>query len=137
MKFKKQEILKSKKEALDKIKELLSVDDVNSQFDTISGEYHSRDKFIVNWVDNYKGMPSEFSIDKTDSFYQSYSGYRAILATRSLFHEKQLSGYTSIERALCEVALKKLCTKQEAPEFYNTFVVKYNEKLKKLKNESN
>lgn len=127
--FKASQIKESRLKALEKIKELLSVDNVDAQFDAITGAYHSSDKFIVTWNSNWNGIPSEFAIDKCDSFSAAYSGYKAIYVTRSLFHEKQLGGYSSIERALSEVGMK-LCSKAEKVEFYEKFAVKYNERLK-------
>jgi len=132
MKYKSSEISISKEAALKKIKLLLEAEDVDSQFDLLSGDYHSKDKFIVSWIDNWKGIPSEYSIDKCDAFYAKLSGQKAILATRSLFHEKQLAGYNSIERALIEVGIK-LSNKNEKQDFYNTYATKYNTRLREAK----
>lgn len=130
MKFTAKEIKESKKAALENIKEFLEAEDVDSQFSDKTGAYHSSDKFIVTWNDNWKGIPSEFAIDKCDSFYASYSGYKAIYVTRSLFHEKQLGGYHSIERALIEVGIK-LCGKDEKKVFFDKYATKYNTRLQK------
>lgn len=133
MKFKQSEVNASKAQALAQIKTFLEADDVDGQFATRNGGYYSSDKFLVTWLGNYKGIPSEFSIDICDSFYKQYSGYKAIYVTRSLLHEKQLGGYSSIERALLEVGLK-LCGVAEKKEFFDKYATKYNEKLKKLNN---
>ncbi len=134
MKFSSDKIKKSKQEALDKITAFLDAPDVEAQFDKISGDYHSKDKFIVTWNDNWKGIPSEFAIDKCDSFYSSYSGSKAILATRSLFHEKQLKAYPSIEHALIDVAITKLISKKEDKvTFFNKYAVPFNERIKNKK----
>ena len=127
-KEKAEEIKESKKAALKKIKQFLEAENVDSQFNDRSGEYYSSDKFIVTWNANYKGILSEFSIDKCDSFYASYSGYKAIYVTRSFFHEKQLGGYHSIERALIEVGMK-LCSKEEKKDFFEKYATKYNARL--------
>lgn len=128
-------IKESKAAAFEQIKKFLDADDVNAQFDSRSGDYHSSDKFIVTWNGNYKKMWSEFGIDKCDSFYASYSGYRAIYVARGLFHEKQLGGYATIERALLEVGMK-LCPKNELEDFFKKYVVPYNERLKAQKSKS-
>lgn len=122
------EIKKSKQEALQKIKQYLDAEDVEAQFEKRSGDYYSSEKFIVSWKANHHGMPSEKSIDKCDSFYQSYSGAKAIYASRSLFHEKQLQAYSSIERALIDVGLK-LCPKAEKKSFFDKYATKYNNRL--------
>lgn len=127
----KDEIQKSRTEALEKIRKLLDVPDVEAQFDKISGDYHSTDKFIVSWLSNHHKIASETSIDKTDGLYQSMSGYKAIKATRSLIHEKQLKGYPTIERALLEVGLELCSSDEEKKDFFNKFVTPYNQKLKK------
>ncbi|UOB18598.1 hypothetical protein [Abyssalbus ytuae] len=124
-----QQIRESKKSALDQIKKFLDAENVEEQFKDRSGDYYSKDKFLVTWYANWKGIPSEFGIDKTDQFYARYSRYKAIYVTRSLFHEKQLAGYSSIERALIEIGLK-LCSKSEKEAFFNKYAIKYNEKLK-------
>jgi hypothetical protein len=130
MEFTAKEIKESKKVALQKIKQFLEAENVDAQFNDRSGDYYSSDKFIVTWNANYKGIPSEFAIDKCDSFYASFSGYKAIYATRSLFHEKQLRGYHSIERALIEVGMK-LCSKEEKKAFFEKYATKYNARLQK------
>jgi len=130
MEFTAKQIKESKKAALEKIKQFLEAEDVDAQFADRTGAYHSSDKFIVTWNANWKGIPSEFSIDKCDSFYAAYSGYKAIYATRSLFHEKQLGGYHSIERALIEAGMK-LCGKDENKAFFEKYATKYNARLQK------
>lgn len=134
MKFTPKQTKKSKLKALEKIKEILN-NEIDGFIDELfierDGDYYSKDKFIITYNSNYKGIPSEFSIDKTDNFYAAYSGYKAIYATRSLFHEKQITGYSSIERALIDVGLK-LCSKEEKEIFFNKYAIRYNEKLKKL-----
>jgi hypothetical protein len=130
--FTQSEIRESRQLALEQIKKFLDADDVNGQFNDRSGEYHSADKFIVSWKGNYNRMPSEFSIDKVDSFFNRISGSSSIYATRSLFHEKQLNSFETIERALLVVGLK-LCTKKQKKDFFNKYVVKYNAKLQQDK----
>lgn len=123
------EIKESKQKALDKIKEYLRVNDVDGQFAGKSGDYYSNEKFIVTWNANYMGMLCEYGIDKCDAAYAALSGYKAIFAVRNLFLEKQLKGFSSIERALIEVGLK-LCSKKEKKDFFDTFAAAYNLKLK-------
>lgn len=130
MEFTAKQIKESKKAALEKIKQFLEAEDVDAQFADRTGAYHSSDKFIVTWNANWKGIPSEFSIDKCDSFYATYSGYKAIYATRSLFHKKPLGGYHSIERALIEAGMK-LCGKDENKAFFEKYATKYNARLQK------
>lgn len=131
------EIRDSRMKALEEIKKFLDVEDVEEQFKDRSGRYYSADKFIVTWNSNYRGMAAQSGIDKTDDFYSSMSRYKAIKVTRGLFHEKQLKGYASIERALIEVGME-LSPKGEKKAFYDKYATKYNERLKeKLKeNES-
>ncbi len=134
MKFTAKQIKESKQKALEKITEILNneIDGfIDELFTQINGNYYSSDKFIISYIENYKGIPAEFSIDKTDAFYSAYSGYKAIYATRSLFHEKQIKGYSTIERALIDVGLK-LCSKKEKENFFNKYAIRYNEKLKKI-----
>lgn len=131
-----QEIKKSKADALDKIRAYLGADDVDGQFSGISGGYYSNDKFIVVWNGYWKGILAEFSINKCDSFYTAYSGYKATYSTQGLLHEKQLGGYSSIERALIDVGMKLCPTKEEKVEFFNKYATKYNDRLKKQR-ESN
>lgn len=123
------EIKESKRKALEKIKELLRVDDVDAQFAKRSGDYYSNEKFIVTWNANYQGMLCEYGIDKCDQAYAAISGYKAIYVVRNLFLEKQIKGFSSIERALLEVGLK-LCSKKEKQDFFDTFAVTYNLKQK-------
>lgn len=129
MEFTTKQIKESKKAALEKIKQFLDAENVDTQFADRTGAYYSNDKFIVTWNASWNGVPSEFAIDKCDSFYTAYSGYKAIYVTRSLFHEKQLKGYHSIERALIDVGLK-LCNKKEKKAFFEKYAIKYNAKLK-------
>lgn len=126
------EISKSRKEALSKIIEVLDNGDVDSQFKDNNGEYYSSDKFLLVWKGNYKGMPSEMRIDKTDSFYSNYSGYKAIYSAVGLFHEKQIKGFTSIERAFIEVGLMLCASKKDKISFFHKYAKPYNQKLKKL-----
>ena len=84
---------------------------------------------ILRWLSNYKGgIPSEESIDVADSLYFAMSGAKCIHATRSLFHEKQLSSYASFERAFCEIGMK-LCHKDYRKEFFDKYVTVYNKRL--------
>lgn len=131
MSYPPKKIRESKDKALRKIKEYLDSEDVDSQFKDLNGGYYSKDKFLVTWIGNWRGMASEFGIDKCDNFYSAISGNKAIYSTRGLFHEKQLGGYPTIERALIEVGLK-ICRKSEKKDFFDKYAVRYNEKLKEL-----
>lgn len=123
------EIKESKQKALEKIKELLRVNDVDGQFSGRSGDYYSNEKFIVTWNANYMGMLCEYGIDKCDAAYEALSGYKAIYSVRNLFLEKQLKGFSSIERGLIVVGLA-LCPKKDKKDFFDTFAVTYNLKQK-------
>lgn len=129
------EIKESKRKALEKIMEFLRVNDVDGQFAKRSGDYYSNEKFIVTWNANYQGMLCEFGIDKCDAGYEALSGYKAIYSVRNLFLEKQIKGFSSIERALLEVGLI-LCHKKEKKHFFDTFVATYNLK-QKIKHKDN
>ncbi len=128
--FTPKEIAASKAGALVKIREILDKEDIEAQFKDRSGDYHSAEKFIVSWSGNNIGIPSEFSICKTDSFYQGYSGFKAIYCVASLFHQKQLKGFSSIELALITIGMR-LTKKADRPEFFQKYAVKYNERIKK------
>jgi hypothetical protein len=131
--FKYRDIWDSKREAFEKVKKFLDAEDVDAQFSDRTGAYYSSDKFIITWKGNYKEMAAEYGIDKTDAFYASYSGFKAIKVCRNLFYEKQLKGFPSIERALIEVGLTFCITAEEKEEFFNKYAVRYNEKIKNLK----
>lgn len=130
MKIKKSKINQSRVAALSKIKGILSLGDVEDQFSEVSGNYYSKDKFIVTWLGNWQGMPVEYSIDKVDAFYSAYSGGKAIYARRNLFYEKQLAAYSSIERALMEAGIKLCQSRKEKQAFFNQFAKPYNERIK-------
>jgi hypothetical protein len=123
------EIKESKRKAFEQIKEFLRVNDVDGQFAKRSGDYYSNEKFIVTWNANYKGMLCEYGIDKCDAAYEALSGYKAIYSVRNFFLEKQIKGFSSIERGLLEVGLA-LCPKKEKKDFFDTFVETYNLKQK-------
>lgn len=129
------EIKESKRLALEKIIELLRVEDVDGQFAKRSGDYYSNEKFIVTWNAYYKGMLCEYGIDKCDGGYTALSGYKAIYCVRNLLLEKQLKGFSSIERALLEMGLR-MCHKKEKKIFFDTFVVTYNLKQKTKKQDN-
>lgn len=88
---------------------------------------HDRKQFIVTWKSNYRGMACEERIDITDSFYKSYSGYGAIYCSVGLFHEKQLKGFSTLERALLTIGLK---LSRNSKDFFDKYVTPYNERLK-------
>lgn len=133
MKAKSSDIAKSRQNALAQIRNFLSVDDVDGQFANRVGGYHSSDKFIVTWTGNYQGMAVEYKIEKTDAFYKRMSGNACVYGVANLFLEKQLGGYSSIERGLIEVGLKLCKGKKEKTDFFNEFAPKYNEKILEAK----
>jgi hypothetical protein len=133
MKYTNQQIKESRKEALIKIREILDKGNPDELFNDNNGDYYSKDRFLLVWKGNYKGMASEMRIDKCDAFYKSMSGYSAIYAAVGLFHEKQIEGYMTIERAFIDVGLK-LCTSEEKKDFFDKYAVAYNQKLISLKN---
>lgn len=123
-------IQESKKEALAKIEQFLSVDDVEGQFEGRNGNYYSAEKFLVTWYSMHAGMLCEMALDKVDSFYSMYSGYKCVYSARNLVYEKQLKGYPSIEHGLIQAGLQ-LCSGNEAKKaFFEKYAVKYNLKLK-------
>ena len=124
------EIKESRAKALETIKNYLDSDNIEQQFENISGDYYSNEKFIVSWLCNHNGFPHEVTIDKVDL---SYSGAKCILARRSLFSEAQLKSYHSFERALVEQGLKLCATKEIKTEFFNKYAVAYNDRLKQGK----
>ncbi|TGJ99816.1 hypothetical protein EHO57_13715 [Leptospira langatensis] len=133
-KFTRQEIKNSKRAALKEILRFLRASDIESPFKGRDGGYYSREKFIVSWIDNWKSIPSEFSLDLCDSFYQSYSGFVCTLSHRSIVHEKQIGGYRSIHRGLIEAAVKIIGKDKKGQlSFFRKYVVPYNEALNKRK----
>jgi hypothetical protein len=133
MEYTSKQISESRKQALDKIREILDKGNPDELFSDNNGDYYSKDRFLLVWKGNYKGMPSEMRIDKTDAFYANYSGYKAIYASVGLFHEKQLKGYSSIERAFIDVGLDLCRTKKDKRGFYEKYTIPYNNKIKEQK----
>jgi len=122
------ELKESRAEALKTVEKYLSSDNIEEQFNGRGGEYHSKDKFLVSWKGNYNGFRVECSLDKTSD--NLFSRAKCIQAKRSLVMEKQVKAYGSFERGLIEVGLL-LCPNREAKkEFFNRYVVKYNERIK-------
>lgn len=121
------QIKESRQKAFEKIKEYLDKDNVEEQFSNLSGDYHSKDKFILSYLTNFKGFPYELTIDKVDGFYQDYSGFKCIKARRSLVSETQLKGFHSFERALVEEGLKLAPSRKE---FFDKYAVAYNNKIR-------
>lgn len=117
-------VKESRKNALEKAKQLLQ---------NLPQSHKDSEKVLV-WIGNVNGFPKEFTLEATDSFYASYSGNKYITAARSLVTEKQLKGYRDLERALLEVGLKLCSGRKEKQQFFNDYVVKYNEKLKAQRN---
>lgn len=128
--FKAEEVKESRAKALVQIVEILDKGDVDNQFKDRDGRYHSSNKFIVSWIGNWNGIPSEFSVDKNDAWYESFSGYGCVYAVRSLIHEKQLGGYKTIEQGLLVVGLKLCTTREKKIEFFEKYVKSYNERVK-------
>lgn len=126
--YSRSQVNKYKKEALAKIITILDKGDVEEQFEKNSGAYHSSEKFIITYLGNYKGMMVEFGLDKTDSFYASYSGYKCIYAARNLFFEKQLKGFDTIEHGLIYLGMK-LCSAKKKEEFFDRYAVPYNKRV--------
>lgn len=132
MEYDSKEVRESRKEALIEIKRMLDQGNPDELFkDRIAG-YYSDDKFLVVWKGNYNGMACEYRIDKTDSFYKSYSGASAIYCSVGLFHEKQLESYKTIERAFIDVGLKLCANKNEKRKFFERYAVPYNEKINSI-----
>jgi hypothetical protein len=123
------EIKKSRKEALEKIKQYLDNEDIEGQFDDRSGDYYNSEKFLVSWNCNHNGFPHEISIDKVDSLYRGMSGAKCIVARRSLVSEEQLTAYSSFERALIDQGLKLYAAREEKKQFFEKYAVKYNERI--------
>jgi hypothetical protein len=127
------QIKESRKKALEQIKTYLDAEDIEGQFDDRKGDYYSNDKFIISYLCNHNGFPHEISIDKTDSFYTSFSGAKCIKARRSLVSEKQLNAFRSFERALVEEGFKLCATKEKKKQFFEKYAVAYNNRLKVAK----
>lgn len=132
-KFKKQDIIISRKNALDEIRKILDKGNVDLQFKDRKGGYNSSDKFLITWIGQYNGMPSQFGIDICDEWEMKLSGSKAIYATRSLLHEEQLGGYSTIERALLEIGLKLCPGKKEYMEFARQYIIPFNERIRQEK----
>jgi hypothetical protein len=124
------QIADSRYDALETIKSILDAGNVEDQFKDRNTSYHGSEKFIVSWLTNTNGFPAETTIDITEPFYKAYSGYGAILCTRTLFYEKQIAGYPDIENALIQVGMQ-LCPKRDRVAFFNKYAVPYNERNKK------
>ncbi|MCO6366639.1 hypothetical protein [Roseivirga pacifica] len=136
MEYSEKEIKASRADALEKIKTFLEADDVDGQFQNMSGEYHSPEKFVVTWKGHWMGIASEFGIDLVDSFYTSYSGgVKCIYVTRSLFHEKEIKSFRSVERGLLEAGMTLCPNLDKKYDFFERYGLKYNEKIKAKKND--
>lgn len=123
------QIKESRNQALNKIIELLSSENIESQFEGLSGDFYSKDKFIVTWLGHWNHIPAEYSLNKTDSFYKSYSGYAATYTTQGLFHHHQFAGYESVWRGLLEIGLKLSPSNISKKFFYEKYVLPYNTEL--------
>ncbi|MCC3836255.1 hypothetical protein [Vibrio parahaemolyticus] len=124
------EVAESRAKALEKIKHYLGAADIEGQFSNLDGNYYSSEKFLVTWSGNHQGIPAEFKIEKCDPAYQAMSGFCCIYGHAGLFHEKQIEGFGSFERALIVVGLKLCPTREAKIEFFNKYAVPYNEKIK-------
>ncbi|MDK9790067.1 hypothetical protein [Vibrio sp. D431a] len=129
-------VTSNRKAALEKIKEILRVGDVEAQFQHRCRDYHSSEKFIVTWVANWQGYAAEYKLSLTENMYRVMSGYECIYGVANLFNEHQFSGYQSVERGLLEVGLKLCANKSQKNDFFEEFAVPYNNRLKQ-KQESN
>ena len=121
----------SRKKALSEIVTILDKGNVDDQFKDRNGNYHSAEKFIVIWSGNWNGIPSEFGLDLTDSFYASVVGPKCIYATRSLVHEKQLASYHNIEYGLLSIGIKLCSNRKKKKEFFEKYGAPYNARIKK------
>lgn len=128
------DIKSSRVAALQKIKKYLESDDIEGQFTGLSGNYHSPEKFLVTWQGNFNGMPAEYKIEKCDPAYKAISGYCCIYGHAGLFHEKQLEGFSSFERALIVVGLKLCSTREAKTEFFNKYAERYNDRIRTQEN---
>jgi len=124
-------IAESRRKALEKIVIILDKGDIDSQFSDRSGDYYSEEKFIVTWSGNYNGVPSEYGLDLTDSFFSAVMGPKCIYACRSLVHEKQLAGYPNIEYGLITIGTKLCSSRKKKKEFFEKYAAPYNARLKK------
>lgn len=131
-----EKIKKSRADAVRKIEELLSNPEIS-----INGEaatsYYSNDKFLVTWIGNWKGIPSEYRIELSDMVYKMYSGYSAVYSCASLVHVKEFKGYQNVEMALIDVGMKLLSNRKEKIAWYNKYAIPYNEKIKAQKDGDN
>ncbi len=125
-----EEVTASVARALEKVRRYLNVEDVEGQFSDIDAGYYSKEKFLVVWSGNYRGIPTEFKVEKCDSVYRLVSGYCCVYGHAGVFHENQIDGFNTFERALIVVGLKLCSTQAIKDEFVNEYVEPYNKKIK-------
>lgn len=127
------EVSEARKLALGKIKVYLGADDIEGQFSHLNGRYHSPEKFLVTWIGNYRDMPVEYKIEKTDEVFKSMSGKVCVYGVANLFMEKEISSYSTFERCLLEIGLKLCPNRKEKAKFHADYAVPYNNRLNEAK----
>jgi len=131
--YTKSELSASRKDALGKVIEFLSVDDVENQFAGRDNSYYSRDKFVIVWKANKSGFACEERLDLCDSSYAIFSGMKCCHVSVGLFHEKMIKGFETIEHGLIEIGLL-LSPKEEKHRFFDKYAKPYNQKVLSRRN---
>ncbi len=130
--FSKTKIAESKADALQKIKTILDgAPDAITEIQKNAGSEFSPKVFIISMLANHNGMPMEVNLEHCDNFYKSYSGYACIKTRKSLFYQKQLKGYPSIEFGIIQFGMDLIKDQQEKEDFWRKYAAPYNQRITK------
>ena len=130
----KKQIDESRAKALAKIKGYLdNLEESLAEFKKIHpGEMGH---ILISYNTNSHGVPAEVQLKVFDSFYKAYSGYRCGKCQVTLFTAKQIKGYASIHRGLLEMGMGLLPNKPAKKEFFDKYVVPYNQAIEEKRNQ--
>ncbi len=129
--FSKTKIAESKAAALQKIKTILDgAPETITELEKNDGNQFSPKVFIISMLANHKGMPMEVNLEHCDNFYKSFSGHACIKTRKSLFYQKQLKGYPSIEFGLIQFGLDLIKDQKEKEDFWQKYAAPYNQRMK-------